>query len=150
MLSPFRGGFWDTQNEFDQVFDDMVRNFLGRRREGVGARTWVPPLEAFAKEGDMVIRAHLPGVTLEDVDITLEGTTLTISGERKAATEGVEYYLNELPYGEFRRSVVVPEGVDADSIKARLDNGVLELVLPGALQEVQPKRIAIEGGGSSS
>ena len=97
-----------------------------------------------------MLRADLPGVSLEDVDITLEGNLLTISGERKGATqEGVSYYLNELPYGAFRRSVAVPEGVDADSIKASFEHGVLEVVLPGATTQLEPKRIPIEGGSSS-
>jgi HSP20 family protein len=98
-----------------------------------------------------VLHADLPGVSLGDVDITLDGNVLTISGERKAATqeESVSYYLNELPYGAFRRSVAVPEGVDADSIKARLENGILEVVLPGATVQLEPKRIAIEGSGAS-
>ena len=153
-LTPFRG-FWDTQSEFDRMFNDVMRDFLGRgaRREGAGAQQlWAPRLEAFARGGDLVLHADLPGVSLEDVDITLDGNVLTISGERKVATqqEGVSYYLNELPYGAFRRSVAVPEGVDADSIKARFENGVLEVVLPGATTQLEPKRIAIEGGGSSS
>jgi HSP20 family protein len=153
-LSPFRG-FWDTQSEFDRMFSDVMRDFLGRgaRRGGAGAQQqWVPRLEAFAKDGDLVLHADLPGVSLEDVDITLDANVLTISGERKVATEeeGVSYYLNELPYGPFRRSVAVPEGVDADSIKARFENGILEVVLPGATVQLEPKRIAIEGGGSSS
>ena len=89
------------------------------------------------------------------MDITLDANVLTISGERKGTTqegEGVSYfsyYLNELPYGAFRRSVTVPEGVDAESIRARFENGVLEVVLPGATTQLEPKRIAIEGGGSS-
>ena len=151
-LSPFRG-FWDTQSEFDRMFNDVMRDFLGRgARRGGAQQQWVPRLEAFAKDGDLVLHADLPGVSLEDVDITLDGNVLTISGERKVATqeEGVSYYLNELPYGPFRRSVAVPEGVDADSIKARFENGILELVLPGATVQLEPKRIAIEGGGSSS
>ena len=144
-LTPFRG-FWDVQSEVDRLFNDMVGDLMGRRREGFAQeRLWAPRLEAFAREGDLVIHADLPGVALEDVDITLEGTTLTISGERKApAGDGIDYYLREVPTGTFRRSVVVPEGVDPDSIKARLENGVLELVLPGALTEMQPKKIAIE------
>ena len=74
-----------------------------------------------------------------------------MSGERKAVTEeGVNYYLNELPYGAFRRSVTVPEGVDGDAIKARFANGVLEVVLPGAVQEVAPKKTAIESGETKS
>ncbi len=148
MLTPFRSGFWDTQSEFDRMFNDMVRNFLGTRREGT-QQLWAPRLEAFAKGGDLVLHYDLPGIGLEDVDITLDGNVLTVSGERKVTTEeGVNYYLNELPYGAFRRSVSVPEEVDADAIKARFENGVLEVVLPGAVQEVEPKKIAIEGGTS--
>ena len=149
MLAPFRG-FWDTQSEFDRMFNDVVRDLFGRRHTDAASRTWSPRLEAYAKDGDLVLHYDLPGVGLEDVNITLDGNLLTISGERKVTTEeGVNYYLNELPYGPFRRSVTVPQGVDADSIKAHFEGGVLEVVLPGALQEVQPKKIAIEGGGSS-
>ena len=152
-LTPFRG-FWDTQSEFDRMFGDVMRDFLGRgaRREGGGTQEqlWAPRLEAYAKDGDLVLHADLPGVSLEDVDITLDGNVLTIRGERKGATqEGVSYYLNELPYGAFRRSVAVPEGVDADSIKASFEHGVLEVVLPGATTQIEPKRIPIEGGGTS-
>ena len=149
-LSPFRG-FWDTQSEFDRMFNDVMRDFIGARREGTQRQLWAPKLEAYAKDGDLVLHADLPGVSLEDVDITLDGNVLTVSGERKATTEeGVNYYLNELPYGSFRRSVAVPEGIDADSITARFENGVLEVVLPGATTRLEPKRIAIEGGGASS
>jgi HSP20 family protein len=153
-LTPFRG-FWDTQSEFDRMFNDVMRDFLSRgaRREGMGTQQqqqWAPRLEAYAKDGDLVLHADLPGVSLEDVDITLDGNLLTISGERKGATqEGVSYYLNELPYGAFRRSGAVPEGVDADSIKASFEHGVLEVVLPGATTQLEPKRIPIEGGSSS-
>ena len=149
MLAPFRG-FWDTQSEFDRMFNDVVRDLFGRRHTDTASRTWSPRLEAYAKDADLVLHYDLPGVGLEDVDITLDGNLLTISGERKVTTEeGVNYYLNELPYGPFRRSVTVPQVIDADSIKAHFEGGVLEVVLPGALQEVQPKKIAIEGGGSS-
>jgi HSP20 family protein len=146
-LAPF-GGFWDTQSEFDRMFNDVMHDFLGSRRAGGRTQQWLwaPRLEAYAKDGDLVLHADLPGVSLEDVDITLDGNVLTISGERKVTTqqEGVSYILNELPYGAFRRSVAVPEGVDADSIKARFQHGVLEVILPGA--QIEPKKIAIEGG----
>ncbi len=146
MLTPLRG-FSDTQSEFDRLFNSMVGDLFGRRGvQNATTRTpWAPRLEAYAKDGDLVLHYDLPGVGLEEVEITLDGNVLTVSGERQAATEeGVSYYLNELPYGEFGRSVTVPEGVDADAIKTRFENGVLEVVLPGAVQEVQPKRIAIE------
>jgi HSP20 family protein len=146
MLAPLRG-FWDTQSEVDRLFNSMVGDLFGRRgvQNTTTRTTWAPRLEAYAKDGDLVLHCDLPGVGLEEVEITLEGNVLTVSGERKAATEeGVSYYLNELPYGEFARSVTVPEGVDAEAIKARFENGVLEVVLPGVVQEVQPKRIAIK------
>ena len=147
-LTPFRG-FWDAQSEVDRLFDDMVGNLFGKQRRGAAApMVWTPLMEAYARGDDLVLHTDLPGVALEDVDITLDGDTLTISGTRKGAPEedGIRHYLRELPYGEFRRSVVVPEGVDPDSIKARLENGVLEVVLPGAVAEAQPKKIAIETG----
>jgi HSP20 family protein len=153
-LTPFRG-FWDTQSEFDRMFNDVMRDFLSARRPGRRTQQqeqlWAPRLAAYAKDGDLVLHADLPGISLEDVDITLDGDVLTISGERKVGTqeEGVSYYLNELPRGAFRRSVGVPEGVDADSIKARFENGVLEVVLPGATIQLEPKRIAIEGSDAS-
>ncbi len=151
-LTPLRG-FWDMQSEMDRLFGEMVGDlFGGRRRRGVAAPTvWTPLMEAFARGDDLVIHADLPGVALEDVDITLEGSTLTIGGTRKGLAEenGVRHYIRELPYGEFRRSVTVPEGVDPDAIKAKLEHGVLEVVLPGAVAEVQPKKIAIEAGEGS-
>ena len=153
MRSPFRGeGFWDLQSEMDRLFDQMVGDLFAGRRRGEGSAAletapmaWTPPLEAFARDGDLVIHADLAGVVIEDVDITLQDNALTISGTRKEAPEEVRYYLRELPYGEFRRSVMVSTGVDPDSIKARLENGILEVVLPGAVAEAQPRRIAIEG-----
>ena len=148
MLAPFRG-FRDTQSEFDRLFNSMVGDLFGRRgtQTSTTRTPWAPRLEAYAKDGDLALHYDLPGVGLEEVEITLDGSVLTVSGARQAATEeGVSYYLNELPYGAFARSVSVPEGIDAEAIKARFENGVLEVVLPGAVQEVQPKKIAIESG----
>jgi HSP20 family protein len=144
-LSPFRG-FSDVQSEVDRLFNEMVGDVFSGRRARSAARVWSPPMEAYASNGDLMLRFDLPGVTLEDVDITLENHTLTVSGVRKAVAEEAPHYLLELPYGEFRRSVTVPEGSDADSIRATYKDGVLEIVLPGATVEVEPKRIAIETG----
>ena len=142
-LSPFRG-FSDAQSEVDRLFNEMVGDLFSGRRGRSAARVWAPAMEAYASNGDLVLRFDLPGVSLEDVDITLENHTLTVSGVRKAVAEEAPHLLLELPYGEFRRSVTVPEGSDADSIKATYKDGVLEIVLPGATAEVEPKKIAIE------
>src|SRR3712207_8894660 len=69
-----------------------------------------------------LFRSDLPGCALEDVEITLEDSTLTLSGTRKGAPEEASYYLAELPYGEFRGSVTIPEGVDADRKSTRLNS----------------------------
>ena len=142
-LSPFRG-FSDVQSEVDRLFNEMVGDLFSGRRGRGAARVWSPAMEAYAHDGDLVLRFDLPGVTLEDVDITLEDHTLTVSGVRKAVAEEAPHYVLELPYGEFRRSVTVPEASDANSIKATYKDGVLEIVLPGATAEAEPKRIAIE------
>lgn len=142
-LSPFRG-FSDMQGEVDRLFNEMVGDLVRGRRGRSAASVWSPAMEAYASNGDLVLRFDLPGVPLEDVDITLEDHTLTVSGVRKGVAEEAPHYLLELPYGEFRRSVTVPEGSDADSIKATFKDGVLEIVLPGATAEAEPKKIAIE------
>ncbi len=142
-LSPFRG-FSDVQSEVDRLFNEMVGDLFSGRRGRGAARVWSPAMEAYTHDGDLVLRFDLPGVTLEDVDITLENHTLTVSGVRKAVAEEAPHYVLELPYGEFRRSVTVPEGSDAGSIKATYKDGVLEIVLPGATAETKPKKIAIE------
>jgi HSP20 family protein len=114
-LSPFKG-FSDAQSEVDRLFNEMMGDLFSRRRGRGAAQVWSPPMEAYASNGDLVLRFDLPGVTLDDVDITLEEHTLTVSGVRKGVAEEASHYVLEVPYGEFRRSVTVPEGGDADSI----------------------------------
>jgi HSP20 family protein len=95
-----------------------------------------------------MVRAELPGVKQEDVDITLQDRVLTISGQRKAEQEEKRggYYVRERRYGSFSRSLTLPEGLDESNIHARYDNGVLEVTLQGAAAVQEPKRIPLEGG----
>jgi len=155
MLSPFRGrrGFYDPVSEMNRMFDDMLGG-LTRRSGGQQQRAelteWAPAIDVVTKDGDLVIRAELPGVKQEDVDITLQNNVLTISGERKAEQEEERggYYVRERRYGSFSRSLTVPEGVDESKIHARYENGVLEVAVEGAAQVQEPKRIQIEGSNS--
>ena len=105
---------------------------------------WAPPIEMFEKEDQFVVRAELPGMKKEEIDISMVGDTLTIKGERKAETEVKEedYYCCERRYGSFMRSITVPTAVDAKNIKATYENGVLEISLPKA-PEVKPKKVEI-------
>jgi HSP20 family protein len=154
MLSPLRGrrGFYDPVSEMNRVFDDMLGGLT--RRSGGQQRTevteWAPAIDVATENGDLVIKAELPGVKPEDVDITFQDNVLTVSGQRKAEQEEERagYYVRERRYGSFRRSVTVPEGVDESKIHARYENGVLEVTVEGAAQVQEPKRIQIEGSGS--
>jgi HSP20 family protein len=99
------------------------------------------------EDGDIVVRAELPGVRQEDVDVTFHNGVLTISGVRKAEEqkEGSGYYVRERHYGSFRRSMALPEGTDESKIHARFQDGVLEVRVQGAAWVEEPKRIEIEG-----
>jgi len=146
-LSPFRG-FYDMQSEMNRVFDEMFGS-LGRsgRQQGDQLSQWAPALDVLQEDGDIVVRAELPGVKQEDVDITFHNGVLTISGERRAEDqrEGSGYYVRERRYGSFRRSMTLPQGTDESSIGARFEDGVLEVRVAGAAAVHEPKRIQIEG-----
>ncbi len=149
-LTPFRG-FWDMQSEMNRLFDQMFGG-LGRwpaREQRAQVAEWAPAIDALTEDGDLVIRAELPGVRQEDVDITLQNNLLTIRGERKAEQEEQRggYYVRERRYGSFSRSLTVPEGLDESKIRARYENGVLEVRVEGAAAVQEPKRIQIEGPG---
>ena len=150
-LSPFRG-FWDMQSQMNRMFNEMLGNLGGQRpgRQLEGVSEWAPAVDATTKDGNLVIRAELPGVKPEDVDISLQNNVLTISGERKAEQEEQRggYYIRERRYGSFSRSFSLPQGTDESKVRARFENGVLELTVEGAAVLTEPKRIQIEGPGS--
>ena len=150
-LSPFRGrGFYDVQGEMNRMFDEMFGGLarVGGRQQGERPMQWAPALDVLHEDGDVVVRAELPGVRQEDVDITLHRGVLTISGRREAEEqrEGSGFYVRERRYGTFRRSMTLPESVDEDAISARFRDGVLEVRISGAAAVQEPRRIQIEGG----
>ena len=107
-------------------------------------------MDVLTKDGNLVIRAELPGIKLEDVDITLQNGVMTISGEHKVdqEEERAGYHVRERRHGSFRRSMTLPEGTDESKIHARFEDGVLEVTVEGAAVEKAPKRIEIEGSSS--
>ena len=149
-MSPFRGrGFYDVQSEMNRVFDEMFGGLMRRPGGQQRAQTteWAPAMDVLQRDGDLMVRAELPGVKLEDVDITIHDRVLTISGERKLEeeTERGGYYVRERRHGSFRRSMTLPEGVEEDRIRARFQDGVLEVTIEGAATVREPRRIQIEG-----
>ncbi len=158
-LRPFGGrGFYDPYGEMNRLVDQMLGGTAGTARMSgrqQGALTeWAPAIDAVTKDSDVVIRAELPGVKQEDVDISLHDNVLTISGEHRASQdeEHSGYHIRERRYGSFRRSVALPEGIDESKISARYEEGVLEVTVQGAAVAREPKHIQIEGPseGSSS
>lgn len=97
---------------------------------------------------NVLVRAELPGLKPEEIEISVEGDTLTLRGERKLpeAGEGVNYHRRERESGRFRRIVTLPTGIDTEGVSASFRNGVLTIVLPKA-KEVLPKRIKVESLG---
>src|SRR5215213_7833571 len=154
-LRPFGGrGFYDPYSELNRLLDEMMGGTAGpARRSGrqQGAlEEWAPAVDALTKDSNLVIRAELPGVKPEDVDISLHDNVLTISGERKAEQEEERggYYIKERRYGSFSRSFTLPQGTDESKVRARYEHGVLEVTVEGAAVVTEPKRIQIEGPGS--
>ena len=154
---PFGGrGFYDPYGEMNRLLDDMMGGTASpARRAGrqQGAATeWAPAVDALTKDSDLVIRAELPGVKQEDVDITLHDNVLTISGERRVEEEEERggYHIRERRYGSFRRSVSLPEGIDESKISARYEDGVLEMTVQGGAVAREPKRIQIQGPSGES
>lgn len=151
MAGIFRG-FGNLRNGMEQILGGLARR--GTRdpdaeSEGWGPAidAWVPAIDALSRDGNLVIQTELPGMKQEDVEITLSGPVLTISGERKAENEEQDgnYYVKECRYGAFSRSLALPEDVDESRVSARFGNGVLEVTVAGAAAAQEPKHIQIEG-----
>ena len=146
---------YDVHGEMNRLFDEMFGGLARRSggRQGEGASdSWSPALDVLHEDGDVLVRAELPGVKPDDVDITLSRGVLTISGQRKAEQEerGQGYYVRERRYGTFRRSLMLPEGIDESKIDARYENGVLEVRISGAAAVQEPKKIQIQASSSES
>lgn len=150
--NPFRG-FVDTISEMNRTREHWMTGAEGGQesQRRTHATAWVPATDVFARAGDLVIRVELAGVRKQDVDITLSGGVLTISGERTGSPdEGqVDYYVRERFYGAFRRNMTLPEGVDGRRINATFEDGMLEVVVTGAAGATGPQRIDVTDVGGA-
>ncbi len=113
-------------------------------------RRWIPAVDLTETEGEYVLKADLPGLTDKDVHIEFENNVLTVSGERKSEHEEKRegFRRVERSYGSFARRLTLPEGVDADAIKATVTNGVLEVQIPKP-EAVKPRKVEITVGSES-
>jgi HSP20 family protein len=113
--------------------------------------SFTPSFDIRETPGAYLFEADLPGIGQEDLDINLTGNRLSVTGKRECSDkkEGENYYAMERSFGCFCRSFNLPEGVDAEGIKAEMKDGVLTLTLPKT-PEVQPKKISISAGSRSA
>lgn len=140
---------WNPTEEVERLLEDpyfarwpFFRVAWGRcPHEGM---MWAPALEVYEKDDNFVVKAELPGIKKDDVDVSITGDTLTIRGQKKASTEvkDEDYYRCESQYGSFSRSVTLPAVVDAKKVDASYEDGVLEIHLPKA-KEVVPNKVEI-------
>jgi HSP20 family protein len=128
------------QSDIDRVFDA----FFGARTANGTTRRWVPAMDLVETDDHLVLRADLPGLDKEDVEIEVKDGVLIISGERRTEHEDSAdgYHRVERAYGRFSRSLSLPQGIDADQVQADFDKGVLEVRIPKPAER-KPHRVQI-------
>ncbi len=138
---PF-GDLVSLRDAMDRLFED---SFVTPRNWPTLAGWNEPSLDVYETANDVVVKAALPGFKPEDVDITLTGDVLTISGETHEETEQKDknYLRRERRSGSFTRSITLPEGLQADKAEAKFENGILTLTLPKS-EQVKPKKIQVQ------
>jgi HSP20 family protein len=147
---PFGSDFVVLRDAMNQLLEE---SFVPTRssRAGNGQIVRSLPLDVFATQEEAVVIAAVPGMTAENLDITINQNVVSLSGSLPSAAEseqgkGATWYLHELWHGQFRRSVTLPFEVDATKAEATFDNGIVRITLPKA-ERAKPYKIAIRTGG---
>ena len=143
---------WEPARELDSLQSEVNRVFDAFFGTGDGsttrARRWVPAMDLVETDDHLILRADLPGLERDDVNIEVKDGALTVSGERRAEHEEKSegYYRVERAFGSFSRSLTLPDGIDAERIDADFDKGVLQVRIPKPEQR-KPFRVEIGAGG---
>ncbi len=136
---------WAFADLVQRDFDRLGGRRLARNDLETPVSDWAPAVDIVEEKDRFILRADVPGVAREDIDVSMEDGVLTIAGERQTEkhqeAEGVKRF--ERVSGKFYRRFTLPETADAESIAARSANGILEVSIP-KLPEVQPRRITVE------
>lgn len=145
---------WDPFEMLGQLRTDVDRLWRGWpfgewpfEKIGAGGERWVPRLDAYEKDGRLIVKAELPGIARDDIEVSVENGNLIVKGERKKeeTIEEENYYRMERSYGSFYRSIPLPHGVTEDQMSAMYSDGVLEVSMPLPVQEApEPKRIPVK------
>jgi HSP20 family protein len=142
-FEPFRD-LVTIQDRMNRLFNEAFRGTrAGDEDWGLGG-SWAPAVDILEQDGNIVLKAELPGVDPKDVEVRVENNTLTLRGERRFdnETKRENYHRVERSYGTFTRSFSLPNVVDTEKIKAEYRDGVLNVTLP-TKEEAKPKQISI-------
>jgi HSP20 family protein len=131
--------FANLRQEFDRVFDTSFGSVF---RPLGSLNRWNPAIDVYQNKDQYTVNAELPGLKKEEIEISLNGDTLTISGERKQETKSEEGSRTERFFGKFQRNVILPVPVNAEKVSATYKDGILTVVLPKA-EEAKPKQIPV-------
>lgn len=138
---PFRG-FLDTMSEMERIRNVGRRGYEGGQESTARthATAWVPTTDIVARGQDLIITAELAGVPPADIDISVSEGVLTISGERQGYPDDADVtpYVRERYFGAFRRSMVLPDGVDERKVSANFDSGVVTITVRDAVDASVP------------
>jgi len=141
-LVPGFGRLSDLRDEIDRLFEAPLAQLTQSPRLFSG---WTPALDLYEDKDNFYVKAELPGMKKEDIDLTFQDGSLSISGERKEESkhEESEIYRSERFFGRFQRTVTLPTPVNVESVKADYKDGILKVTLPKT-EEAKPKRIDVK------
>jgi HSP20 family protein len=131
------------RNEIDRLFDPPLNALTSDSQQFLNG--WLPSVDLYEDRDHLVLKAELPGMKKEDIDISLHGDVLTLTGERKEEEtyEKAETYRAERFLGKFQRSFTLPVSVDGDKVQASYKDGILTVILPKS-EEAKPKQIEVK------
>jgi HSP20 family protein len=140
--SPFRQ-LSVLRDEIDRLFDSPLNELTRSSQQFLSG--WLPAIDLYDERDHLVLKAELPGINKDELDISLHGDVLTLSGERKDQGEfkDAEVFRSERYVGRFQRSITLPVRVDASKVQASYQDGILTVTLPKA-EEAKPKRIDVK------
>jgi len=140
--SPMRD-LWGMQRDLDRLMS--VYGSVPSPTSGEMNQLSIPSMDVLRNGDDLVLRAEMPGIKAEDIDISVTDGTLTLKGERHAETETKEedFVVRETSFGSFERSVRLPEGLDPKAIHAEYHDGILEVVVPGGATPIESGAVHI-------
>jgi len=143
---PYLRNPWSDFERMRHDMDALMRSLGGEAGPGQGAMVY-PLLNIFEDSDNIYVHGEVPGVLPDDLDISVEGDTLLIKGERKSCLGGeqVSYHRREIQCGTFSRAITLPTRVNLDGVSARSVDGILSITLPKA-EDVKPRQVEVKVG----